>query len=145
MSPNRFPAITIYCYCLSVGALVMLPLVEFAPGKSWADWGAMLGLGVICTYAAYMNYCAGLRRLDAGKMAVLCNLEPVLATIMAMLIWNEMFSLTGWIGAAMVLGAIFLILLDNKECQGNGARSSRAVNWPRSCLGSMDFITSGFG
>ena len=112
---KRFSAITIYMYCLSVGALVMLPLVDFAPGKSWADWGAMLGLGVICTYAAYMNYCAGLRRLDAGKMAVLCNLEPVLATIMAMLIWDEMFSLAGWIGAAMVLGAIFLILLDNKE------------------------------
>ena len=111
---KRFSAVTIYMYSLSAGVLTMLPLVEFRP-KTGPDWAAMIGLGAVCTYLAYINYCAGLRRLDAGKMAILCNLEPVLATIMAVLVWDEMFSLLGWVGASLVLGAMFLVILDRQN------------------------------
>lgn len=112
---RRFSAITIYTYSLAAGTLAMLPLVEFSPHKTGADWAAMSGLGAFCTYAAYMNYCAGLKRLDAGKLAVLCNLEPVLATMLGMLVWGEMFAVGGWVGAALVIGAIFLILMDKQN------------------------------
>ncbi|MDR2891888.1 MAG: EamA family transporter [Deltaproteobacteria bacterium] len=113
---ERFSAVTIYMYGLCTGALFMLPLVDFQP-KGTDDWVCLFGIGAICTYLGYVIYCAGLRRLDAGKTAILCNLEPVLATIMAVLIWDEMFSLLGWLGASMVLVAVFLVILDKQKTQ----------------------------
>lgn len=111
---KRISSVTLYMYCLPVGALVLLPLVEFAP-KQWDDWLAMLGLGLICTYAAYAAYCEALKRLAPTRVAVLCNIEPLLAALLAFVFWNELFSTSGWIGSILVLAAVFLMMSDKRD------------------------------
>lgn len=106
---KRLSAVTLYMYCLPVGALVLLPFVEFAP-KSGEDWAALVSLGLICTYAAYVAYCAALKRLSPTKVAVLCNLEPLLAAMLAFMFWSELFPPLGWLGSIMVLGAVLMIM-----------------------------------
>lgn len=110
---KKISAITLYMYCLPVGALAILPLVEFRE-KSASDWLALAALGVITVYAAYITYCEGLKRLAPTKVAVLCNLEPVLAAVLAFTFWGEFFPATGWAGSIMVLGAVFMIMADKK-------------------------------
>ncbi|MDR1126360.1 MAG: DMT family transporter [Deltaproteobacteria bacterium] len=111
----RVSPITIYMYGLLAGSAAMLPLVDFAPARGPADWAALCGLGLICTYTGYQFYCAGMKRLEAGRMAVICNLEPVLAIILAMLLWDERFSALGGLGMILVLGGVLLVMLDKKK------------------------------
>ena len=112
---QRVSPIAIYLYSLLAGSLAMLPIVDFTPARSPADWGALCGLGFICTYTAYQFYCAGLKRLEAGRMALVCNLEPVLAIVLAMLLWDERFSALGGLGIMLVLGGVCLVMLDKKK------------------------------
>lgn len=112
---QRVSPITIYMYGLLAGSLAMLPVVEFAPARGPGDWAALCGLGLICTYTGYQFYCAGLKRLEAGRMAVICNLEPVLAIVLAMLLWDERFSALGGFGIILVLGGVVLVMLDKKK------------------------------
>lgn len=110
---KKISSVTLYMYCLPMGALAMLPFIEFAP-KAGGDWLALMALGLITTYAAYMTYCEALKRLAPTKVAVLCNLEPLLAALLAFVFWDEFFPASGWLGSALVIGAVFMIMADKK-------------------------------
>ena len=113
-----YSAATLYLYTLPVGALGLLPFVEFTtwpplsgPG-GWVPWGVFLFLGLFATYGAYMAYCAGLKLLDPTRVAVTANLEPVAAALLAFLWWDEVFRPMGYVGGALVLGGVLLMVQD---------------------------------
>lgn len=111
---NRYTVYTLYGYGTLFGAIALLPFVEFAP-KSPGDWTALAFLGLICTASAYWVYCEGMKRLEPTKAAVLATLEPVIATAAAWLMWDEMFSFAGWIGAALIIIAVLVLVLGSRK------------------------------
>lgn len=114
----RFSSVTIYMYCLPFGALLICPFVSFST-KGVADWLCLLALGFISTYAAYFMYCEALKRLSATRVAVLCNVEPILAALLAYVFWGELFNGAGLFGAALVIIAIFLIIYPQSGASGD--------------------------
>ncbi|UIR55220.1 DMT family transporter [Sphingobacterium sp. SRCM116780] len=70
----------------------------------------LLILGVICTAIAYVLGVAVMKELSAFTVALATNLEPVYGIILAILIFGqeETMSLGFYIGAVIVLGAVFL-------------------------------------
>lgn len=110
---KKISAVTLYMYCLPVGALTLLPFIDFAP-KAGADWLALASLGLVTNYAAYTFYCGALKRLAPTKVAVLCNLEPLLAALLAFVFWDEFFPALGWLGSALVLAGVFMIMADRR-------------------------------
>ncbi|WP_072695353.1 DMT family transporter [Desulfovibrio litoralis] len=68
-------------------------------------------LGFLSTYLAYFSYCKGMMRLNATKVAVIANLEPVIASLLAWWWWGELFPPLGLLGASLIFFAIFLIIL----------------------------------
>ncbi len=107
-----YSSVTLYCWCLPAGALFLLPFV-LASGfaaKTPLAWAAMAGMGLVSTYGAYWTYCEGMKRLSPTLVAITATLEPVLAGLMAWLFWGETFSLLGWLGAALVLAAVLLVV-----------------------------------
>lgn len=109
-----YTAFTLYGFSMIFAVLAMLPFVSRFPG-TLAAWGSVLFLAFICTYAAYLVYCEGLKRLAPTKAAVLCTLEPVVATALAWWIWDERFSGMGWVGAALVIGAVLVLVLGSDK------------------------------
>lgn len=107
---NRYAAYTLYGYCMIFAAVSQLPFVSFTE-KSPMDWVVLVTLGLVCTYGAYLAYCAGMKRLEPTKAAVLATFEPVVATVAAWWIWQETFAFTGWIGAALIIAAVLLLVL----------------------------------
>jgi drug/metabolite transporter (DMT)-like permease len=102
--------LTLYCWCLPAGALLLLPFISFS-AKSSTAWISLAMLGFFCTYAAYRSYCEGLKRLPPTVVAVVATLEPLLAALAAWWWWGELFSLQGWAGAGLILGGVLLIVL----------------------------------
>lgn len=108
---GKYPASTVFFYILPLGAACLLPWFTFAP-KSWTAWVALMWLAVMSTYGAYHCYYAGLKRLEAGRAAIAATLEPVVAALAAFFWWGEYFSPAGYVGSALILAAVVLMIRD---------------------------------
>lgn len=104
-----YPTATLFVWALPVGALAMLPLVEWAP-KSGTAWAALAFTGLVPTYLAYICYSAGLRRVEATRASVVATVEPVVAAVGAYLLWGERLSVAGYLFAAVVLAGVLLMV-----------------------------------
>lgn len=109
---SRYSTATLYAYMLVGGAVALYPFVGFSLHYSWRAWAGLTALGVMTNYAAYLAYGQSLKLVSPVRAAVIGNIEPVLATLWVWLFWQENFSLSGWIGSALVLFAVFLLTTD---------------------------------
>ena len=107
---GRHATPTIFAYALPVGALVLAPLVEFAP-KSPHAWTMLAALVVVSSYGAFSAHYAGLRRLEATRAAVIATFEPVVAAIFARLLFGEALSTLGLTGGVMIVAAAVAMVL----------------------------------
>ena len=113
---EKVSAVSLYMYILPVGALCMLPFVDFMPNKSFEVWLALGVLGLVCNWVAYQAFCAGLRRLPATRVSVFETAsEPFLAAMFAFIWWGEAFTPIGWVGAVLVIGAVVMIILSKEK------------------------------
>ncbi|WP_027883346.1 DMT family transporter [Meiothermus rufus] len=102
---DKYPTPTVFLYALPVGALGLLPFVDFMP-KNAEAWAAIAFLTIASTFFAVTLYFAGLRRLEATRASVVATIEPVVAALAAWLWWGERFSLLGYMGAGLVLAGV---------------------------------------
>ncbi|UZP68840.1 DMT family transporter [Desulfovibrio mangrovi] len=108
---RSYSSVSLYMWSLPAGAVALLPWVRFT-AVSATGVIVIFVLGVVCTYGAYYAYCEGLKRLEATRVAVIANAEPVLAALLALWWWDELLSPSGYMGGALVLVAVILIVFD---------------------------------
>ena len=111
---ERYATATLFIYALPVGALAMLPLADFSH-KTPIAWAALVFLGLVSTYLAYLFYSAGLRRVEATRAATVATVEPVVAAIAAFAMWGERLSPLGYACAAVVLLGVLLMVTGSGE------------------------------
>ena len=109
-----YSPITLYSYAMLGGALLLLPFSGFTarPAPVWLQ--VFPGLALI-TYLPYLCYGLGMRSVNPMPAAVIVNLEPLIGCVAAYLWWNEQFAPSGWLGAGLVIGAVFLLIYGKKE------------------------------
>ena len=120
---GRYKTPTLFLYALPVGSLTLLPFVHFTR-PTWQGALPCLALAFFSTYGAYSIYYAGLRRLEATRAAVVATLEPVMAALLAYLMFGECFSALGYCGAGLIVGSVLLTIWD-------GARERLRAPLPR--------------
>jgi DME family drug/metabolite transporter len=104
----------------AVGALFLLPA---AVTSTW--WFSLAGivevlwLGLGATTLAYLLFGVGLKVLQPGHIATLNLFEPVVATVLGVVVLGESLAVAGWWGTFLVLGA--LALLGISESRGRAA------------------------
>lgn len=106
---THYDSITIFTYILPLGCLPLLfflPL-EVPPVKALFT---LFLLGFTTTYLAYLSYYNGLKYLEASRAAVVATLEPVIASILAFFFWQEVFGFTVYLGASLIIVAVFLVV-----------------------------------
>lgn len=114
---GRYSAATLMLFALPVGALAILPWVDFQ-SKNMLAWAVLCSLGLITTYGAFLAYCAGLRRLEATRASVVATFEPVVAASIAYVWWQERMGWLGLWGAGLILGAaLIMVLADSRDRQ----------------------------
>ena len=106
---GRYSAATLFLYALPVGALLLLPLVRFGP-KTAETWAVLAFIAVVPTYGSYLLYSAGLQRVEATRAATVANLEPVVATVAAYLMWGERLGTAGYLSAALVIAGVVMMV-----------------------------------
>lgn len=108
----RYSTATIYAYMLLGGVAALGCSGPITLTHAPQTWLWLFALGLLTCYLAYICYGQGLKRISLVRAAVTCHLEPVLGTLWVWLFWGENFSISGWFGGALVLGAVLLLTTD---------------------------------
>jgi drug/metabolite transporter, DME family len=95
-----------------IGALILLPWAIYAGlvvRYPAAGWLCLLYLGVVPTAFAYWLYFIGMRHTPATIASIATLLEPLTATILAGILFQERLGIGGLFGAGLLMAAIGLL------------------------------------
>ncbi|MGI6181827.1 MAG: DMT family transporter [Agathobaculum sp.] len=116
---RHYGAETITAYTAVFAALATFPLSEPARLIRLAANPSVLlsalGCAVVGTVFAYLLYTAGLSKVPAGQASILSTVEPVVATILGVLLLKETMTIHKLCGIALVLGAIVVLNLQKSS------------------------------
>lgn len=73
---------------------------------------AVIVIALICSVIPYILYTNALKYIEASKVSVIASMEPVVATILGVILFGEKVSFTGMIGIVCVLSAIGILNLE---------------------------------
>ncbi|MRR08595.1 DMT family transporter [bacterium] len=111
---RRYRPLEVTGISLSLGALLFLPVG--LPFMLWQDYGRVTGTGifsvlylaVMTSVVAYLIWAWALSRMEASKVAVISNLQPVVAAALAWIVFREAVTVRFVIGTAVVLAGVVL-------------------------------------
>lgn len=70
---------------------------------------------LISAVIPYLCYTQGLKTVEAGKASIIATVEPVVATLVGIVLYHEGLSLAAALGIVLVLGAIILLNIGKKQ------------------------------
>jgi drug/metabolite transporter (DMT)-like permease len=68
--------------------------------------------GIVSCYLPYLLYTYGMTKVETGKASVMASTEPVVATLMGALIYQEKLPLISVLGVLLVIGAVCALNLN---------------------------------
>jgi drug/metabolite transporter (DMT)-like permease len=93
--------------CVLWGGLRPMALMVSSPAALL--WG--LGSGLVSCYLPYRLYTFGMTQVETGTASTLASTEPVMATLMGVLVYKEGMSPGSILGILLVIGAIVVLNL----------------------------------
>ena len=74
-----------------------------------------MGLGLICSAYGFVVQPIAQRYTTAENIGLIFSLEPVFSALLSYLFLHEILALRGYIGAAMIFGAVVFTELSRKS------------------------------
>ena len=120
-----YGSVTISCYTFFFAALAASFMVDAekvihvvtSRGGLFAE---TVFLVLLVTLFPYLLYTKGLAGVENGTASVIASVEPVVATLVGLIIYKEELSVQNVIGIVLVLISIFLINNNRKEREKDG-------------------------
>jgi drug/metabolite transporter (DMT)-like permease len=110
----RYGAFTTSSFTMIVGGIMFLPIgllklkwVELTY-LSASDWGGLLYLALGTSIISYWIWYYALGKIAASKVAIFSNLQPVLTTILAIVLLNQVISVQFILGGTVALVGVVL-------------------------------------
>ncbi|MBS4190978.1 EamA family transporter [Bacillus sp. FJAT-49705] len=110
---KKYQPFTITMYTFIVAAIFLLPITQL-----WQKVDLLLnvnvllysiGLGFIPTVLAYFIYTWGLEKTEGSKAAVIATVEPVIATLLGVMLYGERLGLIQIAGAILILCSVIIV------------------------------------
>lgn len=108
-----YQSLTISFYTFLIAAIVTVPFVNVSgivtvtAGSLWMLM-FFLVFGVVSTVLPYALYNYGLNTIENGKASIIASVEPLVATLLGIMIYHEKMSVGGVVGMILILGALVL-------------------------------------
>ena len=110
----RYQPLQVTGYSLMLGSILFLPiglhsaLSQNYRAVGWAGISSVLYLALLTSVLGYLTWNWALARVEASKVAVVSNLQPVFAALLAWLLLGERVTPGFVFGAAVVALGVFL-------------------------------------
>ncbi|MFD9628329.1 DMT family transporter [Peribacillus muralis] len=124
----KYNALTVTTYTFIFASLVMIPTTGL-----WNSWELFLdeevlsysiGLGFIPTVLAFFLYTTGLTYVESSTGSIMTTIEPVVATLMGVILFGEALSPWQVMGVLLVITAVILVQPKEKKINGSIEDSS---------------------
>lgn len=108
---RRHGHVVVTIYGLACGTAMLVPWVLLRHGLppvaavSWRAWGALAASGVLCTATTTLLWNWGMTQVPASQAGVLLNIEPLIGSLLGVLVLGERLGPTAWVGGGMILVA----------------------------------------
>lgn len=106
---ERHSPITVTVYGLLLGTamlMVWVPVQYGMPpitGISWKAWAALAASGVLCTATTTLLWNYGLTQVPASQAGILLNMEPLLGSLLGVILLGERLGPSAWAGGGLIL------------------------------------------
>lgn len=106
---ERHSAIPVTVYGLVLGTamlMVWVPLRYGMPpvtGVSWKAWAALAASGILCTATTTLLWNWGMTQVPASQAGVLLNMEPLMGSLLGVLVLGERLGPSAWAGGGLIL------------------------------------------
>jgi drug/metabolite transporter (DMT)-like permease len=121
MTSGRYSPTNVSAYILGLGTLMLAVWVIAREGMlpihlSPRTWFSIVTIGIVATTVTTYLWNWGLARVPASQAGVFLNLEPVVGTVLGVLILGDLLGAYAIIGGLLVIGAaVFVAASDNHE------------------------------
>jgi drug/metabolite transporter (DMT)-like permease len=104
---EEYGALQVTAWMIAIGTLALLAWIEAThPMRvhfSLRIWLAVVAQGILATTAPFLFWNCGLASVPAARAGVFLNLEPLVGTLLGVLILGESLGVFGVLGGAMIL------------------------------------------
>ena len=124
---QRHSAIVVTAYGLVAGTLmlaIVVPIAYGAPpvhGVSLKAWAALAASGILCTATTTLLWNWGMTKVPASQAGVLLNMEPLMGSLLGVLVLHESLGALAYVGGAMIVGAAITLTTQNPAPQADPA------------------------
>ncbi|SFA99216.1 Threonine/homoserine efflux transporter RhtA [Bacillus sp. cl95] len=116
---KKYHPFTVTFYTFLVASVVLLPTSNVLENSYPIVRGEVVkygvGLALFSTVIAYFLYTKGLEMVEGSKASVIATVEPVVATIMGIFLYNETMNLYQVSGSALILFSAIFVNLPEKS------------------------------
>ena len=124
---ERYSSFAFYGISMLAAAVACFPFMSIDFERMRAVWLPLLALCTICSYTSYWVYGEGLKRVEPTKAVILATLEPMLSIFVSWWWWGEFFAPAGWVGTALVMAAVFLVIIDGSRAAVRTGKAGKAA------------------
>lgn len=111
---NKYSSLTVTAYTFVFASIGVLPFISFPHFYSVAAknpisvfW--LVALAIVTGIIPYVLYTYGLSHIESGKASIIACIEPVVATLTGIIVFNELLSIGSIIGIVLVMTAVILL------------------------------------
>lgn len=109
-----YSSYTITTYTFLFAAIGTLPFIKYGYMLDCITGDVtLIPFGIVMTFittvAAYLLYTKGLAGIENGKASILASIEPVVASVVGVILFNEVMPVEGICGMILVLASCFII------------------------------------
>jgi drug/metabolite transporter (DMT)-like permease len=112
---ERHSPTVVSAYGITVGTLmlcVIVPVLYGLPpvrGVSLEAWLALAASGVLCTSATTLLWNYGMTQVPASEAGVLLNIEPLIGSVLGILLLHETLGPLAYLGGALIVASAVLL------------------------------------
>jgi drug/metabolite transporter (DMT)-like permease len=117
---ERHSPVVVTTYGLGIGTLMLLVWVPVrygmppVAGVSVKAWLALAGSGVLCTATTTLLWNWGMTMVPASQAGVLLNMEPLIGSLLGVLVLGETLGPSAWVGGGLILASAVTLTTRSK-------------------------------
>jgi drug/metabolite transporter (DMT)-like permease len=117
---GRHSHVVVTAYGLLLGTLMLMVWVPVrygmppVAGVSVKAWLALVGSGVLCTATTTLLWNWGMTQVPASQAGVLLNMEPLIGSLLGVLVLGERLGPSAWVGGGLILASAVTLTTRSK-------------------------------
>jgi drug/metabolite transporter (DMT)-like permease len=118
MERHSHVVVTVYGLFLGTAMLLVWVPVQYGlppvAGVSLKAWLALAASGVLCTASTTLLWNWGMTQVPASQAGVLLNMEPLMGSLLGVLVLGERLGPSAWVGGGLILASAVTLTTQSK-------------------------------